>query len=122
MSTKQLDIARGETKTFRVYVKHPDGTAKDITGMTASLVVKASTSDDALVLVELTASPYVDVGEGIDATDGVLEFYAVPADTEDLEPKSYSFDVWVMLGGDRWQVLGPLPFKVTPRVKSDFGP
>lgn len=118
MSTTVLTIARGETKTFRVYVKNPDGTAKDLTGMTAALVVKQHPADGDDVLLELEGV-ILDEGD-IDPTDGVIEFYAIPASTEDLDPKNYSVDVWVMNGGDRWQVLGPAAFRVTARVKSSF--
>ena len=126
MSSTVLTIARGETKTFRVYVKNPDGSAKDLTGMTAALVVKCkeNTSEalDADVLFEISTTPFVDAlaTPAITAEDGVLEFYAVPAHTDDLEPKNYSCDIWVMNGGDRWQVLGPVQFRVTGRVKSTF--
>lgn len=88
------DFYPGTTKTFSVAITH-NGAAPDITGDTVTLRIKkrASDSDEAAKL-EKTA----DVATS--GADGIALFVIEPADTDNISPGAYVYDiVWVLSGG-----------------------
>lgn len=121
-----LSITRGATEIFDIPVKEANGTtAKDLSTVTkAWLTVKAVTRPELLeasdVAVEWEGGVLTDVEAGIDPTDGILRFLAVPADTESVAAFTGLAQVWVTDGSanGRWPVGGLIPFAVKARAKS----
>jgi hypothetical protein len=121
-----LSITRGAAEIFDIPVKEANGTtAKDLAVITkAWLTVKAVTRPELLeaadVAVEWEGGVLTDVEEGIDPTDGILRFLAVPADTDSVAAFTGLAQVWVTDGSatGRWPVGGLIPFAVKARVKA----
>ncbi len=108
-------IPRGSTKTMSIVVKNSRGVVQDITGMTIEVAVKRNPDDREEELVFKTTATPGD-GEFVNAVLGLVDMYFLPADTEDLTPDTYWFDVWAVEGADRYQIVVPSKFIVAGRV------
>jgi len=76
--TNAIVMYRGDDRTVQLTVKKTDGTAFDLTGSTVTMYVKRRITDkDSEAVITKT-------GTLTDATNGVVEFYLTPSDTEDL--------------------------------------
>ena len=88
MELQNIEIYRGDNRTFKVTVKDGDGVVVDITGASIKFSVKEEISDTSYVIQKT-------VGSGINITDaanGEYEVYIVPADTQNLDTKVYEYD------------------------------
>lgn len=110
-----VTVIRGSSKTLELTVTDANGTAVDLTDARVVMTVKCKvedrdwliqkTTDDALQAV-ITAP-----------RSGIARIFLVPADTQNLDPKQYVFDVWTVLSnGRRFAVVQPSVFEVTAGV------
>lgn len=93
MSYKALDLpdqVRGDTWKFTFVFKDTNNAAIDITGLQYWFTVKES-RDDTDALAGVQVGPFV--AESADALIGQLDLIISPAQTEDLEPKTYYYDL-----------------------------
>lgn len=106
-----LRLFRGQTKVIELTIKDQDGrAAKLTTGVEIIATIKASVSDATALVVKK-------VGAGIDITDADLGKAVLTFDIDDtdLDPKTYSWDVWVEFPGSpkvRQPVVDPSDFVV----------
>jgi hypothetical protein len=80
------DFYRGDSLRYTLAVKE-DGVALDITGARITLTLKKSTmqeDDDAALQQDFIIT---------DPTAGLAEIEVLPADTTDLEPRQYYWDI-----------------------------
>ena len=112
MNEKTVRIVRGTNRTIKILVQDVNGAPFDITGATGYLTVKLRKDDDSNTFQKVTSTPAQ--GSIPNGTDGVIEFYLVAADTADLDPDAYVYDVQVVLADTkRYAVVGMSPFEVT---------
>lgn len=88
MELQNVEIYRGDNRTFQVTVKDGDGVAVDITGAAIKFSVKEEISDTDYEIQKT-------VGSGItitDAANGIYEVYLLPADTQNMGVGIYEYD------------------------------
>lgn len=100
-----INIIRGTNKTIAVTVKDVTGVAIDITGSTAYCSVKGNL-EDAATLFQLSTAVGAE-GSIVDAVAGKLEFYLVPLNTSALAPKSYWYDIQIVLADTKRYCVVP---------------
>lgn len=86
MATK-IQVKRGDTWRMAFACVDDDGTATDLTGVTAAMQLRVSADDETLADWDSTSELTVDVVD----SEIVLEVAA--ADTEDFEPGTYLADL-----------------------------
>lgn len=93
MSYKALDLpdqVRGDTWKFTFVFKDTNNAAIDITGLQYWFTVKES-RDDSDGLAGVQVGPFV--ADAADALIGQLDLTISPVQTEDLDPKTYYYDL-----------------------------
>lgn len=110
-----VEIYRGMSKTLELAVTDAQGKAVDITGSTVHFTVKQDIRDGTATVQKSSAS-----SSQIELTSprlGIARIYIVPADTQNLDPASYTFDVvLIMPGGKRYLVVPPTALVILPGV------
>jgi hypothetical protein len=103
---KPIAMTRGGSLTVRVTVVGRDGVMVTLTGASLLLTVKKKPSD------------YVpDISKtGVNYGGAYSEFALGPADTKNLEPGLYAYDVWLTKGGERTPVVPASPLWLEPSV------
>lgn len=103
---KPISHTRGGSLTVRVTVVGSDGSMVTLTGATLALTIKKKPSD------------YVpDISKtGANYGGAYSEFSLTPADTKNLEPGLYAYDVWLSKDGQRTPVVPASPFWLEPTV------
>jgi len=102
MSSNEISMYRGNDKTISLTVKSGSGSAYNLTGCTVTMLVKKDIKDlDAEAVITKT-------GILTQAINGIVEFYLVPSDTENLD----SLEDDVIYPVD-FEVLTPLGKKYT---------
>ena len=87
----EITMYRGDNRTLQVTVKDADGVAVGLTNYTAKFTVRTKPDTDTVTIAKTTTlAAEIDI---TDPTNGILEIYIVPADTKDLTPRSYDYDV-----------------------------
>jgi len=108
-----VEIVRGTSKTLELTI-YDDDLEKpepvDITGATLIFTVKHRV-EDAVPLIQKKSTDSAQIVL-IAPREGRARIYLVPADTQNLEPKPYVFDVWLILTGKRYAVVAPSIFEV----------
>ena len=95
----QWDIARSAQKLFIVNLENEEdvSAARSIT-----MTVKSVASDPDSQIIYQKSYDQIES----DLTKGKIIFKFVPADTKDLEPMTYWFDIWVeMTTDERYQIV-----------------
>jgi len=87
----QKSMFKGDHRTFLLTVKDQNGVVVDITGATIIFSLKADPTN-ATALVEKISTDINEI-EITNPTQGEAEIYLIPADTSDLEPGIYFYDV-----------------------------
>ncbi len=99
-----LQWPRGEDGSIVVSVVDQAGDPVNLTGASLALGVRTFPFD---------ADPiFVRAGSVTDAAGGVAAFTLVAADTADLAPGHYRYDVWLVLAGERHQIVPASDFQV----------
>lgn len=90
-----------DNRTLTVTVHATDGTPVDLTDAKVWFTVKARMTDLDSAAVIQKKNPEAGGSEDeihvTDPSNGVLEIYLVPADTESVDPATYVYDVQVTL-------------------------
>lgn len=90
MALPNIEIYRGDNRTFKVTVTDGAGGAVDITGATIIFSVKEDISDTDYEIQKTSAQ-----GSEITITDagnGIYEVYLIPADTQNMDLGVYEYD------------------------------
>ena len=110
-----LTFTRGTSKTLELTVTDAAGTIVDLSGSKVVFTLK----DDAynpLPLVQKTTDDPTQA-ELTEPRLGKARIYLSPADTQNLDPVTYVYDVWVVLGsGKRYAVIAPTDLTLTMGV------
>ena len=110
-ATQPLDVLKGESRTFRVTARDDDNEIVDVSGAT---LIEFEVQE----AVEESDTPDISksLGSGIefvtDGTDGEFDITLLPGDTDTLPPKTYKYDVVVVIGGKRSYVIRPSDFEL----------
>lgn len=88
MTQQNIEIYRGDNRTFLVAVKDGDGAVVDITGASIKFSVKEEISDTDYVIQKTVGSGITITG----AANGIYEVYLVPADTQNIDVGVYEYD------------------------------
>lgn len=87
---QNIELYRGDNRTFEVTVKDDDGNAVNITGASIKFSVKERISDSGYKFQKSSAqASEITI---TDAANGVYEVYLVPDDTQTLDIGSYEYD------------------------------
>ena len=94
MTKQDVEIYRGDNRTFKVTVKDGDGNAVNITGASIIFSVKEKIGDTGYNFQKKnTAAGGGDSQIKItDAVNGIYEVYIVPTDTQTLDIGNYEYD------------------------------
>lgn len=99
MADQNIEIYRGDDRTFKVIVKDEDDAVINITGAAIRFSVKEKISD---VAYEIEKSRAVGAEIAItDAANGEYEIFLVPADTQDMDVGSYEYDSELTTSGGK---------------------
>ncbi len=110
-----LIVYQGSSKSFQLTVEDGEGGHRDITGARIIFTVKQSIEDPRPLIQKTSDNPAQ--AEITKPREGLAIIYLLPADTANLEPIEYVFDVWVVLSnGKRYPVVKSSIFKVDPSV------
>ena len=93
MALKKLSFTRGDTQTYNLTFKRADGTPYCLKNWTVFFTMKEDweLADDQAV-VQKIVTVFSDTTSG---TSGSATVSILPADTADLDPGSYAFDIAV---------------------------
>jgi len=90
--TGKISLYRGDSKELTLTFTNVDDEAVDITGGTVVFTVKNSREDaDEAAVMQKTVTSHENAAGGISKVDIAIE------DTEELEPKVYSYDIQLTL-------------------------
>ena len=110
-----VTVTRGTSKTLELTVTDSANKAVDLTGARIIFTMKRD-SEDQLPLTQKASDDPLQV-ELSAPREGKAKIYLLPADTQNLDPKSYIFDVWVILSnGKRYVVVEPTPITLKAGV------
>lgn len=110
-----ITMTAGTSKTFGLTVNDCDGNPVDITGARIIFTVKGCVDDTQPIIQKDSNNPLEIVLT--QPRLGQAQIYLQPADTQNLDPGEYVFDVWVILpSGKRYQVITPTPFIIKAGV------
>lgn len=109
-TNQTISMVQGEDRTIEVVVRDSSKKLVNLTGAKTYLAVKNSCDDeDALIeKMNLAAGGDSTQSEILDQTTkrGRVQFYLLPEDTEDLDARGYTWQVWVeTVGGKRYAVV-----------------
>ena len=109
-----VSVIRGASKTLELTVKDEEGEVADLTGATIYFSVKKRALDE-FYLIQKSSLDIAEI-EIPNPTDGVAHIFLLPADTRGLDVRKYTYDIWVILGGERSVVIVPSVFEVLAGV------
>lgn len=110
-----ITIIRGSSKTVELTVTDDNNAAVDLSDGKIYLSVKVSPSDER-PLIQKVSTDITQIEIHL-PRQGKAKIYFVPADTQNLDPHEYTFDVWAILAsGKRYPVIEPSVFAVQPGV------
>jgi hypothetical protein len=111
-----IDIYRGSSKTLELTITKDDGTAVDLTSAILVLTVKRDLADSLPIFQKTNKNSGPDVTI-TNAIGGIVRFKINPADTQKLDVRQYSYDIWVILAsGNQYPVITPSVFNVQAGV------
>lgn len=91
MALRQLSSIRGDTKTWTVAFKNSAGVPYNIKNWVVRMTLKQNASlPDSEAVLQKTVSAFADTTSG---TSGVAEITFLPADTVNIEPGEYDYDI-----------------------------
>ena len=100
---RTINVTQGSDVTIRLAVTTPSGQPVALAGGSLILSVKKRPPDSPAAVAK--------VGTFLPAEGpNVASFALAPADTKNLVPGRYFYDVWLTLGGKRDPVVPPSPF------------
>jgi len=104
MALKRLSLTRGDSDNYAVTFKQADGTVYNIKNWTVFFTLKTNRDlPDAQASLQKIVTTFSDTTSG---TSGSANIPIVPADTTNLEPGEYDFDIAVCTNlGENYTVL-----------------
>ncbi|MFQ5647323.1 MAG: BppU family phage baseplate upper protein [bacterium] len=91
LTSKEINLYRGDDRTLEISVTDSQGQPVDLTGSSLKFSVKQSSSDVAYLVQKSS-----DFSSEISITDpigGVFQIYLVPGDSNGLTPGAYQYDI-----------------------------
>ena len=97
MALKRLTLTRGDSQTYTLTFKQADGTLYDISAWTIYFTLKENVdlADASASLQKILVAGTSGNGFGTQGTAGIATISILPADTSNLTPKEYDFDIQV---------------------------
>ena len=110
-------MPRGDGRTYRLQVFTDDtkATVKDITGSTVRFTVKEKNADADPGVLQLTSANVAQI-EIDDPGNGKAKIFVKNAQTQDLEIRSYIYDVQVVSSGGEVRTVVGGNFSITEDV------
>jgi len=106
---QKIEIVRGTTNTFDITVRDTDGNEYTLAdGEKVVFGIKRKLDDSKAIFAKTTTS----------GKDGVYTVTIEPADTEDLDPGRYFYDVGLLSGTQYYNVVKHKPFIIRANVTS----
>ena len=99
MADQNIEIYRGDDRTFKVVCKDENDAVVNITGAAIKFSVKEKISD-ATYKVEKSSAQASEISI-TDGSNGEYEIYLVPADTQSLDIGSYEYDSELTTSGGK---------------------
>lgn len=90
-------LARGERRPLYLTIMETeaeDSPPLNLTDYTVLLFVGDADDTDAVSIIS-KSTEVAEEGDILTAADGTVAFYFVPADTLDLDPGTYNYEVWL---------------------------
>jgi hypothetical protein len=87
---RNVELYRGDNRTFKVTCKDGEGAVVNITGATIKFSVKEKIGDTTCK-IEKSSAVATEINI-TDAVNGEYEIYLLPADTQNLDIGSYEYD------------------------------
>lgn len=110
-----VTLIRGTSKSLELQVVDINNKPADLTGAKIVLSVKTAVTDAAPLFMK--SSDFPSQAEIPFPRQGKARIFISPADTQNLAPKQYVFDVWVVLAsGKRYAVIPPSTLDVQAGV------
>lgn len=110
-----LGIIRGTSRTLQLTITDATGKPVDLTGAKIVMTVKVLATDINPLIQKTTdtsSQALITVPR-----EGKAEIYLIPADTQTLTIKQYTYDIWlILLSGKRLVVVQPSVFDVQAGV------
>ena len=98
MAIKRLSLVRGDSANYGVTFKRADGSLYNIKNWTVFFTLKEDyTLSDDLAALQVIVTAFDDTTSG---TSGSANIPIAPADTTDLNPGQYDFDISVCTADD----------------------
>lgn len=115
-AANSLTVYRGASKTLEITVKTSAGTAVKLQNVRILFSVKREPGVKP-ALIQKTSDSALEI-EITKPNEGKARIYLEASDTVQLDPGTYTFDVWVFftLTGKRYMVVKPATFEVLPGV------
>lgn len=111
-----VPIVRGTSKTLKLFVLDRENKPVNLTGATVHFTVKKEVMDRVPVLKK-SSQVLTEIEISAPPEDGIARIFLDPADTQDMEPNFYFFDVWVILSsGKRYQVVKTSQIELLPGI------
>jgi len=101
--TNNIEIYRGDNKTYEVEVKDANGAVVPLTGASIKFTVKVSTKDSTPQF-QLSNSDQSEI-EDSDLANGKFKVHIVPANTNSMRASKYIYDIEVTLSGKVFTVI-----------------
>ena len=105
LPANSLSIFKGTSRTLELHVIDSTGKCVNITGATIVFTLKKCAGDQ-FPIIQKTSASILQV-EITDPKGGVARIYLNPADTMNLDPGDYVYDVWIILASGKRYVLIP---------------
>lgn len=110
-----ITITRGTSRTIELAVFDINDKVVDLTGAKIVMTVKLVATDANPLFMK--SSEFSTQAEVVLPRQGKARIYISPADTQNLAPKQYVFDIWALLAsGRRYAVVPPSIFEVQAGV------
>lgn len=111
-----VPVIRGTSKTLKLTLVDLANKPVNLTGATVHFTVKKEILDR-VPIIKKSSQVLTEIEIQSPPEDGVARIFLDPADTQDLEPNLYTFDVWVILSsGKRYQVVKTSVLELHPGV------
>jgi hypothetical protein len=118
-----IQILKGSSRTLRLQVLDQEGNAVNLSAPAATVyftVRKREGDADPAIISKVSSTPsqITILTPQVDADKkGKADIFLVPADTANLTPDQYRYDVWVVQGVTaHYVVIPPSGFEVRPSV------
>lgn len=119
ITTHDLRMVRGQTLKLRGTVVDEVGARQDLTAAVVHLRIRTDFKAAALISKSSPATGIAISAPQTGSTKGQFIATLAPADTLSLVVGDYVYDVWVVVGADKYPVVAPSRLTILPEVTTN---